>query len=62
MKNATGYKKFKRDKAILNFSLKHRQWTHREIAEKFGLERSTVSRILMAQSHLLIKEIEGKGK
>jgi len=46
MKYKTGHAKRKRDNAIRQFAFEYPHYTDKEIGLKFGLERSTVSRIL----------------
>ncbi len=44
-----GLRKTKRDNQIRQFAKKHPNWSHQEIANKFGLRRSNTGRILAAK-------------
>jgi len=39
-------RKTKRDNQIRRFAIKHPDWSQQEIANKFGVSRPTISRIL----------------
>jgi hypothetical protein len=39
-------RKYDRDRRIWQFYKRHKNWSHQEIADKFGISRSNVSRIL----------------
>jgi len=41
-----GLRKTKRDNNIRAFARKHPDWSHQEIADKFGTSRPNISRIL----------------
>ena len=46
MPKYNGLRKPKRDNSIRAFARKHPDWSQQEIADKFGLARSNISRIL----------------
>ncbi len=43
-----GLRKTERDKEIRLFMRQHPGWSQQEVADKFGLSRSNISRILLA--------------
>lgn len=46
MPKYNGLRKTRRDNSIRAFAKKHLNWSHQEIANKFGISRSNISRIL----------------
>ena len=49
MPKYNGLRKTKRDNKIRAFAKRHPTWSHQEIANKFGISRSNITRILAAK-------------
>jgi transcriptional regulator with XRE-family HTH domain len=60
MNKLTGKRKAKRDQAVKDFEFQHPQFSQKQIADAFGLNQATISRILSVKSPDIMTGGEGR--